>query len=267
MTSTATSTGGGWNPQQYERFRDERSRPFYDLAAMVERDPGMRIIDLGCGTGELTAWLHRDLGAVETLGMDSSASMLADAEAFAGDGLRFEQLDVLDLDPEVHGTWDLVFSNATLQWVLGHEELFPRMLQLVRPGGQFAIQMPCSSVLASHRLAHEIAREQPYADALDGWVRQDPVQTPWWYASMLFDQGVEAQVVRQEVYGHVLPSTRAIVEWVKGTLLTAYQQRLSEELYVRFLADYEARLVAELGEQEPCFYPFPRVFLWARLPA
>ncbi len=267
MTSTATSTGSGWNPEQYERFRDERSRPFYDLAAMVEREPGMRVIDLGCGTGELTAWLHRDLGASETLGMDSSAAMLADAAPHAGDGLRFEQLDVLDLDPAAHGTYDLVFSNATLQWVLGHEELMPRMLSLVRPGGQFAIQMPCSSVLASHRLAHEIAREEPYASDLQGWVRQDPVQTPWWYASLLFDQGVVRQRVHQEVYGHVLPSTRAIVEWVKGTLLTAYQQRLSEDRYAQFLQTYEERLVAELGEQEPCFYPFPRVFLWGRMPA
>src|SRR5690606_14619469 len=185
----------------------------------------------------------------------------------AGDGLHFEQLDVLDLDPEVHGTFDLVFSNATLQWVLEHEVLFPRVLKLVRPGGQFAIQMPASSVLDSHRLAHEVAREEPFASALGGWVRQDPVQTPWWYAALLFAEGVTEQRVYQEIYGHVLPETRAIVEWVKGSLLTAYQQRLPAELYARFLEAYESRLLAEMGDQRPCFYGFPRVFLWGRVPA
>jgi trans-aconitate 2-methyltransferase len=267
VTSTATSRGGGWDPDQYARFREERTRPFTDLAALVEPHRGMQVIDLGCGGGELTAWLHGHLGAGETLGVDSSEAMLAGSSAFTGGGVRFERADITELTPESAGTFDLVFSNAALQWITEHEALFPRLLRLVRPGGQFAVQMPASSGHVSHYTAHEIAREEPYASALGGWVREDPVQEPEWYASLLHEQGATAQQrVRQEIYGHTLESTRAIVEWVKGSLLTAYQQRLPEELYGRFVADYESRLVERLGEQSPYFYTFRRVLLWARLP-
>ena len=68
-----------WDPAQYERFRAERARPFVDLLALVRPRPGMRVVDLGCGTGELTARLHRELAAGETLGIDRSEAMLARA--------------------------------------------------------------------------------------------------------------------------------------------------------------------------------------------
>jgi trans-aconitate 2-methyltransferase len=265
MTSTATSTGGGWNPEQYDRFRDERSQPFYDLAGMVQHRRGMRVLDLGCGTGELTAWLHRALQASETLGIDNSEAMLAASAAHAVPGLRFEYGDVTALDLEALGTFDLVLSNATLHWVTGHETLFPRLLGLVRPGGQLAVQMPSNRLQPSHYLDAEVAREEPFATALGGWAREDPVREPEFYAALLHAHGVAEQRVRHEVYGHVLPSTRSIVQWVRGALLTAYEQRLEPELYERFVAAYEARLVEVLGEQEPCFYPFRRIFIWARM--
>ncbi len=77
-----------WNPEQYGRFRDERARPFFDLLDLVQPRPGMRVVDLGCGTGELTRELHRRLSARETIGIDNSPAMLAKSAAFAGDGLQ-----------------------------------------------------------------------------------------------------------------------------------------------------------------------------------
>src|SRR5581483_9549779 len=99
-----------WNPAQYERFRDERSQPFFDLLALVEARPQMRVVDLGCGTGEWTRALHQRLSATETLGLDSSAAMLAKTQQFADDGLRFEQGDIAEF--AAAGEYDLVFSNA-----------------------------------------------------------------------------------------------------------------------------------------------------------
>ena len=114
-----------WNPAQYERFRDERSRPFFDLLDLVQPRPEMRVVDLGCGTGELTRELHRRLSARETIGIDNSPAMLAKSAAFAGDGLRFEQKDIGTFASEAD--FDLVFSNAALQWVPDHEPLFRRL--------------------------------------------------------------------------------------------------------------------------------------------
>ncbi len=61
-----------WNPEQYERFKTERAQPFHDLLALVEPRPGMRVVDLGCGTGELTRLMHEQLEAAETLGVVQS---------------------------------------------------------------------------------------------------------------------------------------------------------------------------------------------------
>src|SRR5215207_5832630 len=83
-----------WNPEQYERFRDERARPFFDLLDLVRPRPGMRVVDLGCGTGELTRELHRRLSAREMMGIDNSPAMLAKSAAFASDSLRFELGDI-----------------------------------------------------------------------------------------------------------------------------------------------------------------------------
>ena len=93
-TSLTQSPSVDWNPAQYERFRDERARPFFDLLDLVQPRPEMRVVDLGCGTGELTRELHRRLAARETIGIDNSPAMLAKSAAFAGDGLRFEQGDI-----------------------------------------------------------------------------------------------------------------------------------------------------------------------------
>ncbi len=257
-----TTTASAWDPTQYGRFSDERSQPFYDLAALVQREPGMHVVDLGCGTGELTAWLHGELDAAETLGVDSSDSMLAQAGAHAREGVRFEAGDIRTWAPS--GPVDLVFSNAALQWVDGHEELWPRFASWVAPGGQIAIQMPMNDDHYSHVTARELALEQPFAAHLEGYARVFPTLKPERYASLLHSLGFERPHVRLQVYGHVLPETRAVVEWVKGSLLTAYRERLDADTYAQFLEEYTRRLVERIGEQAPYFYPFKRVLMWGR---
>lgn len=267
MVEEAVSRGG-WNPNQYDRFKAEREQPFYDLAALVQRQPGMRVVDLGCGDGRLTAWLHRELEASETLGIDSSEEMLAKSEAHAGEGVSFQKMDILDAPDAYAGQFDLLYSNAALQWILGHETLFPRITRLVKPGGQFAVQMPANGNAPSHRLAAVVASEEPFRTALDGWVRVDPVQGPEFYSALLRERvGCAEQLVRLQVYDHELAETRAAVEWVKGSLLTAYLARLPHELHEQFLARYTDALLAEVGERSPYYYPFPRIFLWGRMPS
>jgi len=264
VTNEAVSRGN-WDPGQYGRFRDERSRPFYDLAALVQPRPGMRVVDLGCGTGELTAWLHGGLQAAETTGVDSSDAMLEKAAAFARPGLRFDREDIRAAPARYPEGFDLVFSNAALQWVTGHETLFAELTRLVRPGGQLAVQMPANQGVP-HRLTAEVARQEPFAGALGGWVREDPVRDAVFYSRLLSDLGYEEQHVRLQIYPHVMESTHGAVEWLKGSLLTAYQARLPAELWPRYLETYEAALLAAEGDRRPYFFPFPRVLMWGRRP-
>jgi len=258
-------TRDAWNPNQYDRFRDERSQPFYDLLALVQPRPGMRVVDLGCGTGELTAQMHRRLQARETVGIDSSESMLAKAHAFASEAVRFIAGDIGQF--AARGEYDLVFSNAALHWVPQHGEVLQRWTAATKAGGQLAVQVPANHDHPSHTVAHSIAKETPFQDALGGYVRGKPVLEPEEYATLLDGLGFAEQHVRLQVYGHRLASREAVVEWVKGTLLTDYQRRLPAELFDLFLARYRERLLPQLADSRPYFYPFKRILFWGLLAA
>jgi trans-aconitate 2-methyltransferase len=251
-----------WDPKQYHRFQDERAQPFYDLLDLVQPVPGGRVVDLGCGPGELTRVLHERTGAAETIGVDSSESMLAQANGHAGDGLRFELADIANLNDSAG--FDIVFSNAALQWLADHATLIPRVASLVRAGGQLAVQVPTNNDHPSHVVAHELAAEEPYRSALGGYARRWPVLPPEWYAETLDRLGFVEQSVRLQVYGHHLAEPAEVVEWVKGTLLTDYKKRMPPELYDRYVADYRERLLAKLEDRRPYFYAFKRVLFWGR---
>src|SRR3954454_333896 len=258
-------TSNTWNPDQYERFKAERSQPFYDLLSLVQPIGGGRALDLGCGTGALTRELHEKVGTSETVGIDSSPAMLADAEPHAGGGLRFEQGDIGSL--AVDDPVDLVFSNAALHWVPHHEQVLADWTALLGDGGQIAVQVPANVDHASHRVIQELAEESPYVDAGDGPPPPDPVLgvlRPERYAELLYRLGYTEQHVRLQVYGHVLDSTAAVVEWTKGTSLTRMARHLPPDLYEQFVDEYRRRLVAELGDQRPYFYAFKRILFWAR---
>lgn len=252
-----------WDPEQYDRFRSERRQPFFDLLALVHPVPGGRVVDLGCGTGELTRELHRRAGAAVTVGIDSSAAMLSQAAAFAGDGLRFERGDLAEYSAS---DLDVVFANASLHWVPDHPALLRRLAAMLGPSGQLAFQVPANYDHPSHRLAGVIAHEEPFFSALGGDPPEDHTRSvlpPETYAGLLDSVGFTSQHVRLQVYGHHLDGTDDVVEWVKGTLLTPYRRDLDAELYERFVRTLRDRLRAEVGERRPYFYAFKRILCWA----
>lgn len=243
-----------WNPEQYERFKHERQQPFHDLLSLVERRERMRVLDLGCGTGELTRHLHDQLHAEETVGIDNSETMLLKSSAFGADMLRFEHGDIEALVTD--RPYDLVFSNAALQWVADHESLFTRLASFLAAHGQLAVQMPSNDDHPSHRIAAEVASafgiEARVANVL-------PVER---YSQLLHHLGFQHQHVRIQVYGHLLHSSRDVVEWVKGTLLTDYERRLGAVDFERFLREYTARLLTQIGDAHPYFYTYKRILIW-----
>jgi trans-aconitate 2-methyltransferase len=250
-----------WNPDQYHKFQAERAAPFYDLMALVPPAEGLRVVDLGCGPGELTAALADYLPDSDVLGIDSSPEMLAKAAQYARPGLRFEQGDLATLT----GAFDVVFSNAAVQWVEDHARLLPHLWSLVAPGGRIAAQMPSNHHHFSQRVVRELAGTEPYRSALNGFVRLSPVLPVDEYAERLYALGGVDLVVFEKVYPHVLADSDAVVEWTKGTMLIPYMERLSDDLRERFLADYRARL-REQYPTEPVFYGFRRILFTAARP-
>jgi len=250
-----------WEPARYERFHAERSRPFFDLLALVQPRPNMRVVDLGCGTGELTQVLHRRLGARETVGVDASAEMLRGSAARAGDGLRFERGDIATFAGS--GPWDLVFSNAALHWVPDHPALLARLADLLADDGQIAVQVPANQDHASHTVAFALAGEEPFRSALGGVASRQAILAPEAYALRLAALGFREQHVRLQVYLHTLPGPEAVVEWMKGAMLTDYRERLPPDLYEPFVTQYAERLLPRLGDATPYLFPFKRILLRA----
>ena len=248
-----------WDPEQYRKFQSERFAPFADLFDMIDVRPGLRVVDLGCGTGELTARLAEQLPGSDVLGIDASPQMLAQAQSLARSGLRFEQRAIED----VSGFWDIVFSHAALQWVDDHRVLIPRVLALVAPGGQIAVQMPSNHNHVSHVLIRETAAEEPFRTALGGWSRIVPVLPIDEYAEILYANGATDVIVFEKIYPHVLADSDAIADWVKGTALVPYLERLPSDLREPFMTRYRDKLRARWPEA-PVFYPFRRTLFVAK---
>ena len=249
-----------WDPDQYRKFQSQRFAPFDDLFALIDARPGLRIIDLGCGTGELTARLADQLPESDVLGIDSSPEMLAQAASLVRPRLRFERQAIED----VTGQWDVVFSHAALQWVDDHTTLVPRLLALVAADGQIAVQVPSNHNHESHLLIRETAGEAPFRAALGGWVRVAPVLPIDAYAEILHASGAAAVTVFEKIYPHVLEDADAIAEWVKGTALVPYLERLPEQLREPLVERYRQKLRARWPER-PVFYPFRRILFCATL--
>jgi len=247
-----------WEPGRYEQFKQERYQPFEDLVALIAVRRGLRVIDLGCGTGELTARLANLLPGSDVLGVDSSAEMLARAETLSRPGLRFERRAI----EEVEGEWDLVFSHAAIQWVADHASLVPRLLSLVAPGGQLAVQLPSNFSHPTHLLYDEVAHEEPFWSGLNRWERDWPVLSIEQYAELLYAAGAGGITVFEKVFPHVLAGADALADWMEGTALVPYRERLSTDLYGRFVERYRQKL-RERFPSRPVFFGFRRTLFTA----
>jgi trans-aconitate 2-methyltransferase len=249
-----------WDPGQYNKFAAEREQPFWDLVRLIEPVDGPRVVDLGCGDGRLTAALATELGAVTTIGIDSSPAMVAAATEHSTETVRFETGDI--------GRWerpdayDVVLANASMQWVGDHPAVLGRWTRSLRPGGQLAVQVPANADHIAHRLADELAHQ---------WMDHPPpdpvaenVLAPEQYAVLLDQLGFDQQQVRLQVYAHHLATTADVVEWVKGTTLTRFKEPLGPDQWPRFVEAYRQRFLEIEGDRSPYFYPFKRILLWGR---
>jgi trans-aconitate 2-methyltransferase len=249
-----------WDPNQYHKFQEQRSAPFYDLLALVEVRPHLEVVDLGCGTGELTRQLANKLPNSRVTGLDSSPQMLEKAASFTGPALQFMQGD----QAQLNGEWDLIFSNAALQWSEDHERLIPFLFEKLKPGGQIAVQVPSNHNHISHQVIRETAAEEPFHSVLGGFVRYAPVLSIDGYAQLLFDCGAGDILVFEKVYAHILADSDAVVEWISGTVCVPYFERLGAHKD-EFLKVIRAKMQKALP-QSPVFYPFRRTFFSAGKP-
>jgi trans-aconitate 2-methyltransferase len=251
-----------WDPAQYGVYGDERARPFTELVGRLGPVEPRHVVDLGCGSGELTATLAGRWPGAVVRALDSSPEMIAAARAHAIPGrLTFDVADVADWRPD--RPVDLIVSNAVLQWVPGHLDLLPRWVDALAPGGRLAFQVPGNFDAPSHVLLRELCRSPRWRDRLAGTVREDPVLDPAGYLDRLARLGCAVDAW-ETTYMQVLSGDDPVLEWVKGTALRPVLSALPPDEAEEFLAAYRDRL-RDAYPRRPygTVFPFRRVFVIA----
>jgi len=256
-----------WDPEKYVQFGDFRSRPFFDLTSRVVAHAPRRVVDLGCGPGNLTATLAQRWPDAIVTGLDSSPAMIAMAHAnLAAQGsaplatLNFEIADISGWAPTQDT--DVVVSNAALQWVPGHQQLMAGWLAALRPGAWLAVQVPGNFTSPSHVLMRELAESPRWRGRLGGVLRHDhAVAEPADYHRIMLDGGARADVWTT-TYQQLLTGPDPVLNWVRGTGLRPVLDVLDAEETVEFEADYSG-LLKEAYPATPHGTPFPfrRIFM------
>ena len=255
-------TSASWDPTQYLQFSNERLRPALDLLAQVPLPTASAVVDLGCGTGNMTAILQRRFPSADVLGVDGSEAMLEKARAGAP-ACRFIQADFATWTAEIAP--DLIFSNAALHWAQGHETLFPRLVSLLASGGVLAVQMPAMHDAPLRRLQNEVAASGPWAPLLaDAGFARGLLPTGGYYD--LLRPLVETLDIWETTYLHVLQGEDAVTEWAAGSSLRPFLDKLPPTLRDQYRDAYSAALRPHYPRRPDgsTLLPFRRLFLLGR---
>ena len=250
-----------WDPTIYMSFGDERTRPAVELLARVRCDNPARVVDLGCGPGNSTAVLAARWPHAHLEGVDSSAAMLEEARRC---NVRADWIEADIASWAASSKYDVIFSNATLQWLDSHEALIPRLLGFLEKGGTFAFQVPHNMDAPSHQLMREAAAAGSWAKKLAG-VREVAVRSAVDYFAILAACGAESDIWETE-YLHVLHGEDAVYKWVSGTGLRPFTQALSGDEREAFISEYKKRLASAYPRRSDgtTLFPFKRLFAVAR---
>ncbi len=250
-----------WNPETYLKYAGIRFRAALDLIEHIPLQHCERIFDLGCGTGHLTQALQERWPEARVTGVDSSEEMLSSARA------EFPKLDCVQADIR---SWradsppDLLFSNATFQWLPGHEQLFPSLLAQARPGGVLAIQMPRHIDDPSHLLILETALEARWCSRLEPHTKRLVVHTPEEYWRWLSPQTSRVDIW-ETIYQHELDGENPVVEFFRGSQLRPYIQELPEAEAKEFVDAYAKKVARAYPKQSngKTLFTMRRIFIVA----
>jgi trans-aconitate 2-methyltransferase len=250
-----------WDPAQYLRFSDERLRPALDLMARLPVPRPERIVDLGCGAGNVTAILHRRYPSAQVLGLDGSPAMLANARDAAPD-CRFAEADIASWRPE--SAPNILYSNAALHWIGDHATLFPRLLSTLAPGGCLAVQMPAMHDAPLRTLQYEVAEAGPWAERLRGVGSAPPVLEPSGYWDLLRPRAASLDIW-ETTYLHPLQGEDAVMQWALATSLRPFIEALPDQEREPFRQAYAAAVRPHYPRRPDgtTLLPFRRLFLVA----
>lgn len=253
-----------WRPEDYLRFNDERSRPARDLLARVPLKAPELVYDLGCGPGNSTALLLAAYPQAKLVGLDNSPAMLAKARKDLPQ-VEFRESDIAAWPGDSNA--NLLYANASFQWVPGHVSVLLRLLKGMKAGGVLALQMPDNMDEPCHRMMHETAEAGPWANALRNAAgAREIIRSPIEYYTLL-KPNCRSLDIWHTAYYHVLDGVQGVVDFFSTTGLRPYLDPLDETMRRQFIDVYRANLATAYPPVPggKVLMRFPRIFIVAQV--
>lgn len=229
-----------WNSKQYLKFKNQRTQPAIDLANRIKDYNPTNVMDIGCGPGNSTHIMKLTFPNADLVGIDNSPNMIEKAQDSYSD-ITFKLCDIHSIE----GSYDVLFSNACLQWVPEHKKLFPELMSKLNVGGVLAVQFPMNGEEPLLKIIEEVA-ENPKWKFQNITLDNQGTLTPNEYFDILSECSSEFQIWETK-YFHNLPDHKSLVEWVKATRMRPYLAHLNKEKGMEF----EQEIVDRVAEAYP----------------
>lgn len=218
-----------------------------------------RILDLGCGDGEITFQIAEFVPNGEVIGIDASKGMIEAALEKKKENLKFNLMDINRLN--CGNEFDVIFSNATLHWVKDHEKLFENVYRALRPGGRirfnFAADGNCSNF---YKIIKEVIRLECYTEYFDNF------EWPWYmpkveeYEEILKGSSFKEFEIWGEKADRFFPNCDAMVKWIEQPSIVPFIAKIENNKKDEFRSSVIKRMVAETMDQNGrCFETFRRI--------
>jgi trans-aconitate 2-methyltransferase len=251
-----------WNPDSYLKFRNERTQPSIDLVSRIEIVNPSSIIDIGCGPGNSTQALFERWPNADIIGLDHSQEMIAKAKSDYPNR-KWIHADAAHYDPQE--TYDIVFSNATLQWIQNHEKLIPRLFSFLKVNGALAVQVPANDKSPLHKSLLTVSKNDKWYKFSGDCDRLLNYQSASYYYDIL--NGLSSKIdLWETTYYHILSNHQALIEWYKSTGMRPFLERLPDDGF-RKQFDNEVlegcRESYKVQKDGKILYPFKRIFFIA----
>ena len=249
-----------WQPNLYLEFDKERTQPSVDLVTKINIENPGRIIDIGCGPGNSTNVLKARWPNAEIIGLDNSEAMVSEAKS------KYPAMSWLCADASGDltklGSFDIVFSNAAIQWITNQEILLPKLFGMLNRGGVLAVQVPCTKFMPIHTEVEKLAANDKWRNKFAGMASTYSIHTADYYYDIICNLNEEVDLWETHYY-HIMKSHADIVRWFRGTGLRPYLDCLKDnETHTEFIKEYENALKAVYHVQPDgkILFPFTRIF-------
>jgi len=249
-----------WDPQVYNQFKNVRYQPFFDLMDLISEKNLHNCLDVGCGTGEQTSLLSKRFENSFFLGIDSSEEMLSESKKFVTERLHFK-LSTIEQFAASQSKWDLIFSNAALQWSDDHNKLFTQLISKINNDGQFAVQMPFQKENMLNKILLDMVSEQPFVDLLGAFRRESPLLEIDDYAKLMFHCGLNDLNIFLKVYPIIAKDEMELFNFISGSALIPYMEKLHPEDQQFLKAEFLKRIKKQF-QTFPAIYSFKRILLY-----